>query len=238
MKQFTYSIIIVLCGITGVTAQENNIVNGHVSTWEKDILIGASVLLYSVEDTTKIIDYSITNEKGEFLIHTLGNANKFLKISYVGFETKKIKLEQGLKYYNITLKESQIFLNEIVIASSRYKDTINLKNDTIKFSEDATLKDLLKDNGGIEITEDNGIKFMGVPINKILINKKLVFVNQNSLALENITSDMIDNIQIINNYKDKFNIDFDNFNEMILNVDTKDKFKGLLKKQIRIRRRV
>jgi len=215
-------------------AQENNVIKGNVSNKNKDFLIGASVLLYSKKDTTKIVDYSITNENGEFSIKIENKENKFLTVSYLGYELKKTNLIKDLKYYKIILSESQNSLNEVVIKASKYRDTVRLKNDTIKFSKNTKLKDLLKDNKSIEITDENGIKFMGVPINKILINKKEVFVNQNSLALENITNEMIDNIQVINNYKDKFNVDFDNFNEMVLNIDVKNKFKGILKNIIEL----
>ncbi len=191
--------------------------------------MGASVLLYSQLDSTRIIDYSITNNKGEFLIKTEELENRYLHISYLGYNNKKVKLSQNIKFYKVVLDESSNSFNEVIITASKYRDTIKLKKDTLKYSKNTKLKDLLKDNEGIEITAENGIKFMGVPINKILINKKEVFVNQNSLALENITNEMIDNIQVINNHKDKFNVDFDNFNEMVLNVDVKKKFKGVLK---------
>lgn len=218
---------------TVLVAQENSVIKGSVSNKNKNFLVGASVLLYSKKDTTKIINYSITNEKGEFIIKS-NIKQGFLIISYLGYQTKKINLLKNIKNYNIILNETQNSLNEIIITASKYRDTIRLKKDTIKFSKNTKLKDLLKNNEGIEITDENGIKFMGVPINKILINKKEVFVNQNSLALENITNEMIDNMQVINNYKDKFNVDFDNFNEMVLNIDVKDKFKGILKNIIEL----
>lgn len=218
---------------TVLVAQENSVIKGSVSNKNKNFLVGASVLLYSKKDTTKIINYSITNEKGEFIIKS-NIKQGFLKISYLGYQTKKINLLKNIKNYNIILNETQNSLNEIIITASKYRDTIRLKKDTIKFSKNTKLKDLLKNNEGIEITDENGIKFMGVPINKILINKKEVFVNQNSLALENITNEMIDNMQVINNYKDKFNVDFDNFNELVLNIDVKDKFKGILKNIIEL----
>jgi hypothetical protein len=221
--------------ITVLVAQENSVIKGSVSNKNKNFLIGASVLLYSKENTSKIVDYSITNEKGKFSINTgKTDNNYFLTVSYLGYESKKTTLQKNIKYYKIILNESQYNLEEVIITASKYRDTVRLKNDTIKFSKNTTLKELLKDNEGIEITAENGIKFMGVPINKILINKKEVFVNQNSLALENITNEMIDNIQVINNYKDKFNVDFDNFNEMVLNIDVKNKFKGILKNIIEL----
>ena len=40
---------------------------------------------------------------------------------------------------------------------------------------------------------------------------------------------MIKNAQLINNYKDKFNIDFDNRKTSVINIETKDNFKGVAK---------
>lgn len=233
MKIIT-SILILISLSTTLVSQEYNPIKGKVSDINKEHLIGASILLYSEKDTTKIIDYSITNDKGEFFMKALSSPDKYLNISYLGYKKKKVKLLLEKKYYNIVLDESSNILTEVIIKAYKFKDTVRLKNDTIKFSNNTKLKDLLKDNEGIEITDENDIKYMGVPINKILINKKEVFVNQNSIALENITNEMVDNLQIINNYKDKFNVDFDNFNEMVLNIDVKNKFKGIIKNIIEI----
>jgi len=210
-------------------AQKNAQIEGTVSNNNSELLSGASILLYSKKDSTKIINFTIADEKGAFAINVKNKTNHFLQASYLGYTPKKVTLLNNSNYYKIILSESENNLEEIVIKASKYKDTVRLKKDTLKFSKNTKLKDILKDNEGIEITSENGIKFMGVPINKILVNKKEVFVNQNSLALENITNEMVDNIQVINNYKDKFNVDFDNFNEMVLNIDVKKKFRGVLK---------
>lgn len=233
MKVYVSIILFILSSIS-LSAQDRSIVKGSVSNEYHEYLIGATIVLYAEKDTTKIISYAIANEKGEFSLTLEEVSGKYIKISYLGYKSKKVSLSSERSYYPIVLEESHKSLEEVIVSASAIRDTVSLKNDTLKFSDNTKLKEILKDNEGIEITEENGIKFMGVPINKILINKKEVFVNQNSIALENITSEMVDEIQIINNYKNKFNVDFDNFNEMVLNVDVKRKFKGVIKNIIEL----
>ena len=215
-------------------AQEPTVLKGIVINKDNFTLAGANILLYSKKDTNNILEYSISNKSGAFSLATQEDTDVYMEVSYLGYEPKKIPIQKELNYYTIILSELPYNLEEVELTASKYIDTIRLKNDTLKFSKNSKLKDVLKDNPGIEITDDNGLKFMGVPINKILINKKEVFVNQNSLALENITNEMIENLQIINNYQDKFNVGFDNFSEMVLNVDVKNKFKGLVKNTLEL----
>ncbi|WMN06555.1 hypothetical protein QYS48_32845 [Marivirga arenosa] len=216
-------------------AQKPVVIKGIVSNSENEFLMGATIMLYSVNDTIKVIDYSIADENGKFSFDLKEKpTEKLLKISYLGYQKKKVIITEDQFFYNIILQKSTQTLREVTVDASAIRDTVNLVYDTTKFSKNSKLKELLRDNEGIEVTDENALKYMGVPINKILINKKEVFVNQNSIALDNITNEMIKDIQIINNYKDKFNVDFDNFNELVLNVNVKNKFKGALKNIIEL----
>ena len=212
-----------------LSAQPYRTITGTVSNADGDYLQGAAVLLYAKTDTAKIISYSIVDDKGFFAIQVKNLPDAYLIVSYLGYRKKKVWLLKDVAHYDIELVESTENLKPVTVTVKRLKDTIQLKRDTVKFSKDATLKELLKDNPDVAVGDDNSITFRGVPIDKILIDKKTVFVNQNSAALENITNEMIDKMQVINNYKDKFNVDFNNFHETVLNLDVKKKFRGVLK---------
>jgi len=216
-------------------AQKPVVIKGVVLNSENESLMGATVMLYSKEDSINVVNYAIADEKGEFSFDLKDKPmDMLLKISYLGYKKERVYLNKGQIFYKVILKQDTHTLREVTVNASAIRDTVNLINDTTKFSKNTKLKELLSDNEGIEITDENALKYMGVPINKILINKKEVFVNQNSIALDNITNEMVESMQIINNYKDKFNVDFDNFNELVLNVDVKKKFKGVIKNIIEI----
>ncbi|MXV37915.1 hypothetical protein GO491_04370 [Flavobacteriaceae bacterium Ap0902] len=209
-------------------------INGIVTDIYDFPISDVSIILYQQNDTLSIKSHTTTNSNGEFNLSIPDNKSYLLEASSLGYETKKTKITSNKSIYKIILEENYITLQDIVVTATVMSDVIELKRDTLKFNENATLKDILKDNVGVEISDGDGIKYMGVPINKILINKKEVFVNQNSLAINNLTNEMIDKIQIINNHKDKFNIDFDNFEETVINVDVKRKFRGTIKTEFEI----
>jgi len=205
-------------------------IKGRVIDKENNPLDGANVTLHSVADSIRIRAYSITGLDGRFHIKFQLASNLYIKISFIGFKEKKIYLtSKSIDFDNIILEESSQNLREVVVSINEIRDTTTLKIDTLKFSNDSKLREILKDNKEIEVNDQGGISFQGIPINKILINKKAVFINQNTLALDNLTNEMIEKIQVVSNYKNKFNVDFDNFTETVLNVDTKNNFRGILK---------
>lgn len=43
---------------------------------------------------------------------------------------------------------------------------------------------------------------------------------------------MMNDIELINNYRDQYKIDFENFTETVINVNTRDEFKGIFKPSV------
>lgn len=231
MNKIFIFILLVSAFLKGYSQQS---INGIVTDIYNRPISDVSILLYQQNDTLSIKSHTTTNSKGEFNLLIPDNKSYLFEVSLLGYKTIKKKITPNKSNYKVQLEEKFTELQELVITATVLRDVIDLKRDTLKFKDNATLKDILKDNEGIEITDGDGIKYMGVPINKILINKKEVFVNQNSLAINNLTNEMIDNIQVVNNHKDKFNIDFDNFEETVINVDVKKKFRGAIKTELEI----
>ena len=145
-------------------------------------------------------------------------------------ESKFINLNNNQeKKINFILKEDINKLDEIIIKAQKIKDTMNIPIDSTRYNNKSTLGDILKKTDGFIISETGGISFRGKKIDKILINEKEVFINQNKTALDNIEYEIMEDVQLINNYRDKFNIDFKNFTSSVININTKDEFKGVTK---------
>lgn len=96
-----------------------------------------------------------------------------------------------------------------------------MKLDKFLIKEDDELKKILTRNPNFNIGNDGTIVYKGKNIDKILVNGKETFDNQNSIALDNIKADMISGLQIVNNYKDPFNMTNDEF-ETVLNLKSKN----------------
>jgi hypothetical protein len=203
-------------------------IKGKVSDVDNTPIVSATVILYEIED--KILDYATTDENGLFKFKSgLSNVLK-IEVSSIGFKTKIIAFE-GAKFYDIKLEEEAFNLKEIEITAKILKDTVDLSISE-NLTEQSSLKDILIKNNNLEVSENGTIFYEGKPINKILINQKEVFVNQNNLAINNITKEMIEKVQVINNYKDKFSFNFENERNTVINIETKSKFKGVMKNNI------
>src|SRR5690606_21112734 len=52
------------------------------------------------------------------------------------------------------------------------------------------------------------------------------------IALDNLNYEIMDTLQIINNFKDRFSLDYSGQKESVINIKTKSEFKGVLKSEI------
>ncbi|WP_395075233.1 carboxypeptidase-like regulatory domain-containing protein [Flavobacterium sp.] len=189
----------------------------------------ANIIVTSFSNPSKTISYTTSDENGNFTINEINEKEIVLEISAIGYKKKNIQIKTNISNIKIELDEERFELKEVTIQAKVYKDTVNLKTENMNLTQNSTLRDILNKNNGFDVSKNGAIIVDGKPITKILINKKEVFVNQNSIALDNVTYDMIKNVQLINNYKDKFNIDFDNRKTSVINIETKDNFKGVAK---------
>lgn len=208
-----------------------NIFKGSVSTSNGIPLPNASVIAYDVK-TNKILSHTRTDKSGKYNI-SISNQD-IIKIEFSAFGYETFIQEQNIKdaplVVNLWNKEKVI--KEIVITKKNAQDTIQLKTENL--TENSTLRDILNKNNGIEVSKNGAIMVDGKPVNKILVNKKEVFINQNPLALDNITNDIVKNVSIINNYRDKFDVDFHERKTTVINIDTKESFRGVLKNNIEV----
>jgi len=163
----------------------------------------------SVYKKDKLIDGTITNEKGRFSID-VKPGNYLIRVeyfSYKAYETQ-IDLKQNTNLGVISLETDSENLKEIKITAER--STIDLKLDKKVFNIG---KDLLSQNGSLQqILENvpsvsvdlNGIvSLRGNPNVSILINGKpsVLAVNNN---LNQIPSDQIDRIEVITNPSSRY----------------------------------
>ncbi|WP_299883990.1 carboxypeptidase-like regulatory domain-containing protein [uncultured Lacinutrix sp.] len=185
----------------------------------------APVVLY---DTDKnIVTYSVTNEDGFYELDTETlTPGFFLKVSHLSFKVQEYAFKaeniQELNTVDFILEDNADALDEVIIVSSnKVKDTVKLDLEKLNLYEDDNLKEILTKIPNFRLSDDGTIIYKGKNINKVLVNNKPSFVNQNSIALESIENKIIEGISIFNNYNDDFTIDFDDNQESVLNIDTK-----------------
>lgn len=174
---------------------------------EKDTqlpLEAATVYLSSAADST-LVDYTITNKDGSFLISTKKITKPvILKVSFLGFKNYQ-KLEKELTeskdFGIIYMEDDERMLKEVVVVGEappvRVKsDTLEFNASSFKIRPDANVETLLKQLPGVEVAPDGKITVNGKEVNQVLVNGKPFFDKDGKIALQNLPSDMINKVQI------------------------------------------
>lgn len=104
-------------------------VSGTVTDDDGNAIIGASVRVDGSNTGT------VTDASGNFSLSSPVNGK--ISVSYLGFETKTVKLSAGVSTYNITLKEDENSLNEVVVVGYGTQKKINLTGAVDQINSDA-----------------------------------------------------------------------------------------------------
>lgn len=191
----------------------------------------ANIMVYTPDSSVGIITYCFSDEVGNFSFNIKKSIPVIrLIISSVNYATQSIVIQvDTTSLLNIKLEDDTKTLAEVIIKAQNAGDTLKLATEKMNLTDQSTLRDILNKTEGMMVSKSGAISFNGKQITKVLINNKEVFVNQNKIALDNLNYEIMDNVQVINNYKDRFNIDFNSLSAPVINIKTKSKFKGVYK---------
>ncbi len=182
--------------------------------------------------SNKIVEGSITDEKGKFLFDGIKTGEFVLKISYIGYEDKEITFvttKSQPNYYNndILVKINNKLLSEISIEDQKiiYESKIdkivyNAENDLNETENDAI--DILRKTPLLTVDLEGNVSLRGSRNIKFLINGKAstFFSGDISTALSMIPADQIKSIEVITSPGAKYDGDGD---AGIINIITQQK---------------
>lgn len=221
-------ITIVFCVVFSVFGfSQSKVVKGKITDIQELPIEGSAVVLYDVN--RKIMAYAITDQNGVYELSGEVTNTSQLEITHISFTKKNIAftgkdLSNDTLILNSVLEENTSALDEVILISSlKVKDTVKLDLARLNLREEDNLKEILNKIPNFRLSDDGVIIYKGKSIDKILVNNKPSFENQNSIALESIENKIIDGISVINNYTDDFSLDFEENEESVLNIDTKHK---------------
>lgn len=176
--------------------------NGYVVDEEGTELVGATVLLLNLPDST-MEEYALSNEQGLFKITAPKGENYLLQISYMGYETyeKSIQLTQKTDLGRLILKEKSEMLESVEVTEERIP--IRMKGDTLEYAADAfetqehdNVEELLKKLPGVQVDRDGKIKAQGENVDRILVDGKEFFGDNPQMATKNLPADAVDKVQV------------------------------------------
>lgn len=164
-------------------------------------------------------DYSFTDIKGNFSFR-VENGTYVVKTSSMLYlsVSKRIKINNLSRKLSFKLKEKKTILDEVVLKIERdieiRKDTIIFKASSFENKRQIVVEDLLRDLPGIQISENGEILFQGKLVTNVKIENDDLFNGGYQVITKNLKADLVDKIQLLQNYSD---------NPLLKNVrDTED----------------
>lgn len=206
MKRIIFAAIILMMGFASTSAQNKIVtVSGKViDQSDKSSVVQAGIQLLHLPDSAYVAG-SVSKSNGTFSLPKVKEGSYVLKVTYVGYKTKKIamKLSASRPDYNvgiISLSPDAVLLKEAVVVGQAPPATV--KGDTIEYSasayrvaEGAMLEDLVKKIPGVEVSSAGKLTHNGKEIKKILVDGKEFFSDDPAVAMKNLPANMIDKVK-------------------------------------------
>lgn len=217
-------------------AQDGYQVNGRLVDTAGVAVARATVAVY-VEggmDTLR----AVTNNVGFFLIKGIPDRRFVLLATSIGYGTtrKTLTIPEGedlLKVENLMLYPEYSTLQEIVVSTPPIivkEDTVEYKADIFRLKPNAMVEDLLKKMPGLEVDKNGNITAQGKTVSRVKVNGKDFFQGDPKAATQQLSADMIDKVQVIDDYGDLANVSGikDGEPDKIINLQLKkDRNKGV-----------
>ncbi|BAU52384.1 outer membrane beta-barrel protein [Mucilaginibacter gotjawali] len=212
MKTIFSILIFSVFTITGAFAQSGREVHGTIVDSTKQTLPGTSVTLVSDQHDSTI---TVTDANGKFVFPSVKGTKVVVTASSIGFIT--LKRHYALANDNtpadlgtIVLKSEARMLNQVnivgVIPITIKEDTVEYKASAYKVRENAPVEDLIKKLPGVDVDINGNVTTQGKQVTKVRINGKDFMGGDVQSATKNLPADVVENIQMIDDYGDQANL--------------------------------
>ncbi|TNE62701.1 MAG: TonB-dependent receptor [Bacteroidetes bacterium] len=195
----------------------------------------ATVMLLNPEDTT-LVNFSRSDDQGNFSFKNVRNVPYLFKISYIGFIPFQQLLETADSETNdlgvVQIKPITQALMEVVIRDAKAPlrirgDTIEYDATTFKVPPGSTVEDLLKRLPGIEVDDDGNIKAQGQDVKRVYVDGKTFFGDDPKSATKNLGAETISRVQVYDDKSEQARLTGveDGKKEKTMNLELKEEFK-------------
>ncbi|MDG1572186.1 carboxypeptidase-like regulatory domain-containing protein [Robiginitalea sp. M366] len=221
-----------LCGIN-LSISQHVVYEGKVLDSVGTPLPNANILAFpnSQDEETK---FSISAEDGSYSLRLRKGIQYTIDISYIGYK----KLSLLIIANNSQTKDIILhpFINQLDEVVLDYKIPIEIKEDTIIYNVDAfttgeerKLREVLKQLPGIEVDREGNVDINGKRITSVLVENELFFTGNSKLAVNNIPADVVDKVEVLDNYnRIAFLKNLVDSEEIVLNIKLKENKKKFI----------
>lgn len=184
--------------------------------------IGFGNVILKIKDKDKIINYTVSEDNGFFLLKIEKIGTYYLFFNCLGFESKKINIVLNNEQYtlskDILLAEDIFELKEVVIKANI---PIIIKQDTIIFKTkhfvngtEQTVEQLLQKIPGLQIDSEGTIKVGNQEIEKLMVDGDDLFERGYKILSKNMPAYPIEEVELLKNYSN---------NRLLKGVEESDK---------------
>ena len=173
----------------------------------------ADVILFTLKDST-MVSGTITNDKGNFELAKLTSGEYKISISFMGYQTFKIKpviidkAGSTLNVGTIKLKPETVNLQEVAVVGMTKTVASKIDRKVIDVSKDisstgGTAVDLIRNIPGVQVDAGGAVSMRGNSGVTILIDGRPTSIDASKL--DQILASEVQNIEVITNPSAKYN---------------------------------
>jgi hypothetical protein len=212
MKRLLFALTIIFLAIASAHAQSGREVHGTVIDSTQLSVPGTNIVLISDQhdSTTTVADI-----KGRFVFPSVKGKKITIVLTSIGYQA--LKRHYVLSDDNtpadlgtIVLKIQSNMLNQVTIVGvvpiRLTEDTVEYKASAYKVRENAPVEDLIKKLPGVDVDVNGNITTQGKQVTKVRINGKDFMGGDVQSATKNLPADVVENIQMIDDYGDQANL--------------------------------
>ncbi|MDD7913983.1 TonB-dependent receptor [Polaribacter ponticola] len=219
-------------------SQKIGTIQGKVVSSTNETLPFASVILK--DSNQKLVEGLVTDENGAFVFSKVAIGSYNLEIQYIGFvsDFRKVsisKVNRKINLNSIQLKEDATALDEVVIQAEKSEVTLKLGKKVFNVGKDLSSQngsaiDVLGNVPSVNVSPTGVISLRGNSNVQVMINGRRSALTQ-SQALDQISSDAIESIEVITNPSAKFDA---SGSSGIINIILKKNRKSGMNGQVRL----
>jgi hypothetical protein len=171
-------------------------------------LAKATVQLIAGQDTLTVL----SSDDGNFAFSHVQSGSFRVRITMKGYLSfsQSYAIPEGkpmLTLKRITLNADYNELDPVIVSRVR---PITIQDDTVSYNvaafpvrDGSEVEDILKRLPGVEVDINGNVIVQGKPLTKVLVNGKEFFGSDVLLAIQNLPANVVDKLQIVDDYGDK-----------------------------------
>ena len=200
-----------------------------------EVIPFATVMLLNPADSA-LVNYSSSNDKGEFAFSNVKNSAYLLKVSHMSYLPLQILIKPSPTAIHdlqvVNMKPISQMLMEVVIKAAKAPlrikgDTVEYDASTFKVPTGSTVEDLLRRLPGLEVDADGNISTQGKDVKRLYVDGKTFFGDDPKSVTKNLGAEAISKVQVYNEKSEQSKLTGvdDGSKEKAMNLELKAEFK-------------